>query len=407
MDFIKKLKFGLVKISPFKKAVVAVSAGADSVVLAFALKKLGYEIVIAHLNHQLRGEESDGDEEFVKNMAKDLGVKCEVKKVNIEKTGNLENNARAVRYDFLEEARIKHKADFIAVAHHLDDQIETVLMHMARGAGLRGQRGMEYQSDTIIRPFLGIKRQEILNYASEQGLKYRTDSSNGDLSYDRNFWRHLVIPYLKNQMPGLGIKIQKISEQANKKLTVISKKAGDWVSKYFTDNQFGRDKFNNLSDEIKSEILIRILGANDLYAKDLNALSDFIKTSQSGRRMKVKDLTFFIEHGNVIIGEEMRKKDLPKAKITVEGIKWGEWKIKSADSLNLYVRQWKQGDRFVPSGMSGHKKLQDFFTDKKIPRHLRNQIPIIVNGKGDIIAVGNLRRSDVGKNFKFEVNLKT
>ena len=406
MDFIKKLKFGLEKISPFKKAVVAVSAGADSVVLAFALKKLGYDIVIAHLNHQLRGEESDRDEEFVKKLAKDWGVKCETKKVRIEKTGNLENNARTTRYDFLEEAREKYKADFIAVAHHLDDQIETILMHMARGAGLRGQIGMEYRSGVIVRPFLGIKRQEILNYAVEQELRYRTDSSNGDLSYDRNFWRHLVIPYLKNQMPGLGGKIQKISECANKKLTAISKKAGDWVSEYFIDNQFSRDKFNNLSDEIKSEILIRILGANDLYAKELNMLSDFIKTAQSGRRMTVKNLTFFIEHENVLVCQGQKTEVLPKSKITMKGIKWGDWSIRSTSSDNLFARQWKPGDRFTPSGMKGSKKLQDFFTDSKIPLHKRKQIPIIVNEKGDIIAVGNLRRSESGKNLKLICELQ-
>ena len=406
MDFIKKLKSGLEKISPFKKAVVAVSAGADSVVLVFALKKLGYDVVIAHLNHQLRGEESNGDEEFVKKLAKEWGVKCETKKVLIEKTGNLENNARAVRYDFLETVRKKHDADFVAVAHHLDDQIETILMHMARGAGLRGQRGMEYQSGVIVRPFLGIKRQEILDYAAEQGLPYRTDSSNGDLSYDRNFWRHLVIPYLKNQMPGLGGKIQKISECANKKLTAISKKAGDWVSEYFIDNQFSRDKFNNLSDEIKSEILIRILGANDLYAKDLNTLSEFIKTAQSGRRMTVKNLTFFIEHENVLVCQGQKTEVLPKSKITMKGIKWGDWSIRSTSPGNLFARQWKPGDRFTPSGMKGSKKLQDFFTDSKIPRHLRNRIPVIVDENDTIICVGGMRFSEKGCKIKNDLKIK-
>ena len=404
MDLTKKLQSGLKNIPPFKKAVVAVSGGADSVVLAYGLKALGYDVIIAHLNHQLRGSESDDDQKFVGDFAKRLGVQSVTKTADIPKNGNLEERARIIRYEFLEDARKKYKADFVAVAHHLDDQIETVLMHMARGAGLRGQVGMEYQNGKIIRPLLGIKRQEILDYAEEQKMEYRTDSSNGDLSYDRNFWRHMVIPYLKNHMSGLGERIMKISETAKKCLVLISKKAEVWTNKHIAENRFSREVFNKTDADIKSEIFIRLLGAKDLYADIVGKLVDFIQTAQSGRKMTVKNLTFFTEHDYIFISGQEEKTELPKTKITVSGIKWGQWKIKSKSGKTLFARQWKPGDRFIPSGMKGSKKLQDFFTDKKIPLHERGQIPVIVDENDVIISVGNLRFAQSAKNSKFEIS---
>lgn len=398
MQLIRKLQSGLKNIPPFKKAVVAVSGGVDSIVLAYGLKALGYDVIIAHLNHKLRGAESDEDQKFVGDFAKRIGVQFVTKTADIPRNGNLEENARNIRYEFLEDARKKYKADFIAVAHHMDDQIETVLMHMARGAGLRGQVGMEYRNGNIIRPLLGIKRQEILDYAEEQKLEYRTDSSNGDLSYDRNFWRHMVIPYLKNNMPKLGERILKISATAKKQLESISKKADMWIGKNISENTFGCEAFSKLDDGLKSEILIRLIGPKDLYTSALNELIDFIKTGHSGRKMVVKNLTFIIEHGNVFVSGQQKKTELPKTRITVSGIKWGQWKIKSKSGKTLFVRQWKAGDRFIPSGMKGSKKLQDFFTDKKIPLHERGQIPVIVDENDAIISVGNLRFAQGAEN---------
>jgi tRNA(Ile)-lysidine synthase len=398
---IRNIQKGLRRIKPFKRVVVGCSGGADSVVLAHALKKLGYEIVIAHLNHQLRGTESDADEKFVKDLAKNWGVSYATEKRPIPKTDNLENNAREIRYAFLEDIRQKYKADYIAVAHHLDDQIETVLMHMARGSGLRGQIGIKYQKDRLVRPMLNVTRSEILDYAKKNGLKYRTDESNNDLSFDRNLWRHLVIPYLSNTIKGLGLKIKDINKKADVRLENVSKKADSWIKKYLIDDSFKRAQFNGLADDIKAEILIQILGAKDLYATSLGRLMDFIKSGQSGKKLEVKDKVFFIEHDNIFVREksfELLK--LPKAKITVKGVKWGAVTIKSKYGQPLYARQWQPGDKFRPKGMNGTKSVQDFFTDEKIPRSRRYQIPIIVNKKGDIMAIGDLRLAEGAENLK-------
>jgi tRNA(Ile)-lysidine synthase len=406
MNMINKLKSTLQKIRPFEKVVVGVSGGADSVVLAHALKKLGYEIIIAHLNHHLRGAESDADEKFVKDLAKDWGVLYAVKQGFIPKEGNLENNARKVRYAFLEDVREKYKADCVAVAHHMDDQIETVLMHMVRGSGLRGQIGIKYEKDKLIRPMLDIKRSEVLAYAKENGLSYRTDETNNDLSYNRNFWRHLAIPYLKNAIKDLGLKIKDINETANKRLENVSKKSDKWIGEYFINNSFKRAQFNRLAEHIKVEILIQILGAKDLYGTSLGRLVDFIKFGQSGKKLEVKNKVFFIEHDEILVRDSsFTVPELPKSKITVKGIKWGKITIKSKYGQPLYVRQWKEGDKFQPKGMKGTKTVQNFFVDKKIPKSQREQIPIIVDEKDNIMAIGDLRLAKGAEDLKNDLTI--
>lgn len=432
MDLPKTLKSTLKKITPFKRVVVGVSGGADSVVLAHVLKKLGYEIVIAHLNHQLRGKESDKDEQFVKDLAKDWGVLYSVKTGFIPKEGNLENNARKVRYAFLEDVRGKYNADCIAVGHHMDDQIETVLMHMVRGSGLRGQVGIKYQKDKLIRPMLDVKRNKILDYAKENKLDYRTDESNNDLSYNRNFWRHLAIPYLKTYYSdGAGLypgssdltqdqgkatapsvslyeKIKDINTKASTRLKNVSKKADDWTKKYFINSSFKRAQFNRLSEHIRVEILIQMLGAKDLYGTTLSRLVDFTKFGQSGKKLEVKDKVFFIEHDEVLVRDKSwEAPKLPKSKITVKGIKWGKITIKSKYGKPLYVRQWKEGDKFEPIGMKGSKKVQNLFVNKKIPKSQRSQVPIIVDENDNIMAVGDLRVAKGGGDLKNDLIINT
>ncbi len=406
MNILKSTQSILKKIPPFRRVVIGVSGGADSVVLAHILKELGYDITIAHLNHQLRDKDSDADEAFVMNLAKKWSVGYICERIKIPKNGNLENNAREIRYNFLEKVRKECEVDFIAVGHHLDDQIETILMHIARGAGLRGQVGMRCQSDKLIRPLLDVRRKDIEEYAKDNDLDYRTDESNLDLSYERNYWRHKLIPSMNNN--NLEKEIRNISSNAEKKLDVISKKAEKWISVNLLDSKFNKEQFNVLPDDVKSEVMIQILGANDLYETSINRLVEFINDGHSGRGVKVKDTTFSIEHNSVLVHQcNDAVLNLPKTKITIDGIKWGNWTIKLKDEKPLYVRQWKAGDKFQPSGMKGSKKLQDFFVDNKIPLHQRKQIPIIVDKKDDIISVGDLRLANGYEDLKNDLTIST
>ena len=406
---IKKIKNNLKKIPSFKKIVVGVSGGADSVALAYFLHKLGYKIIIAHLNHSLRWGASDRDAEFVQKLSKKLDVPCVIKKVVISHRGNLENNARQVRYAFLEEVRKKYKAKYIATGHHQDDQVETILMHLCRGAGLRGLRGMQLQNGHIIRPLLDTSKKEILNFLQINKLSYREDQSNYDLNYQRNYLRHIVIPDLRVDQPDLENNLLFLSDQIKPHLKNIEKKAQHWLARNLHKQVFDRIKYINLSDELRGEILIQILGPDDLYRKTITRLIDFIQSGKTGKHLTVKEKTFYLEYNRVKIKPALCKQvtPCPKKRLSKRGIKWGNWHIRTSYKTPLFVRTWQAGDRFCPTGMKGSKKLQDFFVDKKISRPLRNQIPIIVDENDQIMSVGDMRFDRHAIDLKKTLKIKT
>jgi tRNA(Ile)-lysidine synthase len=183
------------------KILVGVSGGPDSVclldVLFFLSKKYAWQLHIAHINYGLRGDDSDGDEAFVKDLAQQYKIPCSILKPNITQSANLEEALRDIRYAFFEKTRQEHAFDSVAVAHTLDDQAETVLMRLIRGSGLSGLRAMRPKSGVIIRPLLETTRKDIEHYLKKGGLIYRTDTSNTDTRFFRNNVRHKLIPYLQ------------------------------------------------------------------------------------------------------------------------------------------------------------------------------------------------------------------
>ena len=407
---IRKIKKSLAKIPPFKKVVVGVSGGADSVALAHLLKKLGYKIVIAHLNHSLRGKDSDKDAEFVEKLAQIWGVPFVGCKKKIPKKGNLENEARIMRYRFLEEARKSQKAKFIAVAHHLDDQIETILMHIKRGAGLRGMCGMKMKSDKIIRPLLSVKKKDLLDYLKKQKLSFRTDKTNSDLNFERNHMRHVVIPDMNKGWKNFDKKILKFSEVAKQRMKKIESYSKKWIKNNVEKDKFGIKKFLLLPDEIQSEVIFMLAGYIDVYEKNVKEVIGLIKKDITGKEKKIGGVVFLVQYGNVVVKLCRDAKFcvptcLPTKKLTKKPIIWGDYKISYAGSDEIYVRQWQPGDRFYPSGMKGSKKLQDFFTDQKIPKPKRQKIPIIVDKKDNILAISDIRIAKDGKGLTKLINI--
>jgi len=374
------------------------------VVLAHLLRD--HDVVLAHLNHSLR-DRADADEQFVKDLAVKWGLKLYTEKKEMPESGNLENNAREIRYAFLEKVRMTAGADYIAVAHHFDDQIETVLMHMARGAGLRGKRGMKKQRGDIIRPLLDVSKAEIEEYAKENRLGYCIDETNFDMSFERNRTRHIVIPELKKQAD-FEAGIRDVIKKATEELAELEEKAKAWIDENLEDHSFDRTAFNELPEDLRAEILIQFLGAKDLYQKNIQLLIDFLETGQSGKKMSFKSRSFLLQYDKFLVDHAERAEELSKTLITETGVDWGRWSIVTKLKQPFYVRAWRPGDRFQPSGMQGHKKLQDLFVDEKIPRTERSQIPVIVDENDAIIAVGNIRRShgsqELMKNLKLTLN---
>lgn len=381
-------------LPPFKKVVVGVSGGADSVALALILKKLGYTLVIAHLNHGLRGKESDGDERFVKQLAASWGVPCVTHKIHNAKTGsgNLENRLRQIRYGFLETVRQSHHADFVAVAHHRDDQIETILMHMERGAGLRGLRGMPLCEKKVIRPLLELSKKELTTLLRQEKIAFRTDESNFDTAFRRNHFRHVIIPTLKKEWKTMEADLLALASSARRTYDALEADAQAWIAEHVSEHAFPRTAYCALSGDLQSEILFQLAGREDLYRASVDAVKALILKGANGKQKKLGTCVFRIDYDLVALrAQEIPQEWSDKPQKIMEKTQWGDWNLANTGSKGLLVRSWKPGDRFKPSGMLGTKKLQDFFVDLKIPQHERHRIPIIINDRNLILGIGNLR----------------
>jgi len=276
------------------KIVLGVSGGPDSVCLSDVLNKLAkkydFKLHIAHVNYNLRGEDSKKDEFFVKELGKKygIGVSVFVSKKS-EYKGNLENNLRKIRYDYFEQIRKKLDFDIIAVAHNQDDQAETVLMRVIRGSGLNGLSSMKAKSENIIRPMLKISRNEILNYLKKNKIKYRIDKSNANTKFTRNSIRHSLIPYLeKNFNPSIKKTLNQWSFSVADDYEFINKNAERFVA-YICKNkgaEFSVKKFLVLHIAIQRQALRTIFQQlkktmTDIENQQIEEIIKIIKSTKS------------------------------------------------------------------------------------------------------------------------------
>ncbi len=401
MNLAKVIQSGLDRLPEKGRIVVACSGGVDSVALLHLLKSAGCDLVVAHFNHGWRGAESDRDQELVQRLAQGWGLPFEIARGKRAAQGNAEDQARRERYLFLEAVRQKHGARWIAVAQHRDDQVETILMHQRRGAGLRGLAGMPFRRGPVFRPLLQVPKADLVLYAKAHALEWREDRSNQDLGLARNRLRQVEIPALKAQDPAFEEKILRKSQEARYALERLEEEAQAWLRKKLKGNAFCREAFAALSSDLQGEALIQLLGPVDLYRSTLSRLRNWIQQGHSGTRLTVKGRTFWLEQESVFLEPACRQLlPLKKIRLTRKEAQWGSWRISNMTGEVLFARPWQPGDRFRPSGMRGSKKVQDFFTDAKIPKRLRPGIPLIVNEKNDIISIGPLRFSALGESLK-------
>lgn len=399
-------------LTPTDGVLVACSGGADSVALLLEFVRLRTEgtvatVVAAHLDHGIRGAEAKRDADFVEALCKRLNVPfvletADIPAVSKEQGLSMETAARNVRYAFLERIRKERGLQWIATAHHADDQAETMLLHLLRGSGLNGLCGMRYRSGTLIRPFLRYSKQELLRYLTERGEPYCTDSTNAEEAWTRNRIRHRLMPVLETFRPNVGETLAdtsfRLQEDADY-LEAIAEQAWQTVKN-------DRKGLLELPGAIRLRVLRRLLPYDSFAQEDLLRLEELL-SKQTGSMATMKNgylawtdvERIWVERVEaaqyelpVQIGETVL---LPNGRMTVEEVErcgaFSEGNVAYVDKDrvcgSLTVRTIQKGDRFVPYGMNGSKLLSDFFTDRKVGRFCRN-VPLLCDEEGILFVTG-------------------
>lgn len=423
--------------------LVGVSGGPDSLCLLDILISLqsvfNLNLHIVHLNHQLRGEESDSDARFVADLAKRLGIDCtienhDVKEYQSHHKCTLEEAARELRYAFFSRIAESIGADHVAVGHNADDQAETIIMHLVRGTGLCGLKGMSpgmqmqiegVGSISVIRPLLEVRRREIEEYCITRQLQPRYDSSNWSDDYLRNRIRSEIMPKLEEYNPAIVEGLIRMSRLVDEDINYIDQEVElvlESIIGYFSDGIIiDNDLFNALPMALKRRTLRVALGRlmgnlKDMEMVHIESVIGVI-SDPAGKKLSLPSgLTLYGNYDNTCICRgENPLFNLPSLEGETALQIPGEtyilgWKITTEVLLEpppiseaggfmglfdldmtgerLTVRSRKEGDRFQPLGMENSKKLQDFMVDEKIPRVWRDNIPLVCSGQHIIWVVG-------------------
>ncbi len=445
MNFIEKVRHTISNynmLNPKDRVLVCVSGGSDSVSLLYALNNLkddfGITLHIAHLNHKLR-KEAVKDEIFVKNLARKLNIPISIERKDVSKLSkrdksSIEDKARRIRYEFfLRVARLK-KLNKIAVAHTKDDQAETVLMRLIKGAGPRGLCGIpakrKFDGAYIIRPLIETSKSEVLDFLREEKVAYRLDKTNLKNIYLRNRIRNMLLKDMqKNFNPNIKEILTNVSKEVTRAydfLYLRAKEAFNKISRFKKDELIlSLGKLSRYHDAIKSEI-VRIAiekkkgNLNQITYRNWEDLENLINSGKSGSRLEIPQITVVRDYDKLIFKsgriekpkERLWRLKIPgKTDIKELGVSFKSlvldkvrpffkskdktWEYFDYSKLKfpLFIRTRKEGDRFKPLGMGSEKKLQDFFVNEKISRHKRDSTPLVISG-GKIIWVVGCRISD-------------
>ena len=412
------------------KVLAAISGGMDSVLMVHLLHSAGFNFGIAHCNFQLRGDESDTDQHFCSNLAEKLQVPFHATRfdtlsfVATEKL-SVQMAARRLRYAWFEEIRQQCGYTVIALAHHQNDAIETILLNLTRGTGIAGMHGILPKNGLLTRPLLSLNRGEIENIILNEGLSYVEDSSNASVKYARNKIRLEVIPRLKELNSALERTFESNLQHFRDLEHLLALRVETLKRELFT--YAGEEVHLPLSALKKLEpqrlLLFNLLqdfGANETLVDDLVTALD----KHPGRIFETPGYKMVTDRESLIITKA--NKEHPEEKtisLDDQYIDYAGYKLSilhddsalivrdnpmavSVDSaLLIYpltLRQWRQGDHFYPLGMKKKKKISDFFISLKIPLHKKNETPLLINGNGQIIWVGGYRPDE-----RYKVNAET
>jgi tRNA(Ile)-lysidine synthase len=448
VDFIRKVRatvqrFGMLQDGD--RVIVGVSGGIDSVVLLHVLTVLrddyDLSLVVAHLDHGIRGEESRREADFVRELAHGMGLPFETMLVDVPAVArkrriSLQEAAREARYRFYEEVRKKHGAQKVVLGQTADDQAETILMRMIRGAGLRGLKGIPpVRSGVYIRPLIEIARQEVERFADAEGLSWVTDSSNTKDIYLRNKVRRELIPHLEREYnPSIKGGLTRMASILSREEDYLDGKAEELANGLMRGNDgeliLDIPKLTAFHEALWFRVLQKALGRvlggdlRNIKTVHLEGICRLLTRRapnkvlclpqgvyverhymelfiRKGKPPDVLSFEHIVDCPGVTILESLGKKlvtriEEPEKDVPVDVDLNVAYLDEDKLIYPLILRSFEKGDRFVPLGMRGHKKVKDFFIDAKVPKLLRRRIPLLVSGENIVWIVG-YRMSDYYK----------
>ncbi len=391
------------------------------------------KIIVAHINHNVR-KQSNTEELFLSNYCKDNNITFECMKITEYKENNFENEARKKRYKFYKEILTKYNSSYLFLAHHADDLMETIIMKITRGSNINGYAGIKkisYQDNYyIVRPFLDYTKQDILEYIKKYNITYYDDYTNNDITYTRNRIRHNIIPLLKKEDINIHKKFIKYSNTLNEYNDYINYEVNNIIKDIYINNTLYLDKFNIMHPFIKKNILYHIL--NNIYNNKENIVKDIhiknilnlINNPKPNITINMPNNIYVTKEYNILIFsnkyniENYNIKFDKKVSInnfTIEQIENTSLNGNDICRLNsneirlpLYIRNKKDGDYIELLGLNKKKKIKEIFIECKIPIRQRNNYPVLVDSKNNILWLPNLKKSKFNKkiNEKYDIILK-
>lgn len=406
-----------------KPVLAGISGGADSVALALVLKKLGYALTAVHCNFHLRGEESNRDEQFVRDFCQQQEIPLYVKDFQTEeyakeKKISIEMAARELRYAYFHELMKSTKISVLAVAHHQNDQAETLLINLIRGTGIHGLRGMLPKNGETVRPMLCVTREEILDYLAEKGQEFVTDSTNLSTDYTRNKIRLELLPYLKTLNPSIISTLNHTALNLSEAENLYNRQMRTEIQNLILSDSYTLGEtpllLKRLDNPMKSaemkpvwhEILFPY-GFTETQVENILSLN----VTDCGKAFYANNWELIVDRDEVILRkrndddfEDILIYDTDvyatflEVKVNIDILKRKYYPVIEKESrvalldydkltFPLQIRKVQAGDKFVPLGMKGKKLISDFLTDQKAKSWEKKDQLVLCDAQGEILWV--------------------
>ena len=412
-----------------KKLLIGVSGGVDSMVLLYFLSKKGYNISAAHMNFNLRPKDCDRDQKLVEDFCKKHQIPFFVKSVDTKKYKaeyklSTQIAARELRYNWFNELMKKHQFDFLVTAHHLDDNIETFVINMLRGSGINGISGIPKFQNEIIRPLLNYSKKEIKEFAIENNIEWREDSSNLENDYLRNSLRNLVLPELEKIENDYRKGFKKSLNFLNQDLEILNNHLQETKNKLFQKSDLG---YSINIEELK---ILKPLGTYIFHLfKDFrfNSPQEIIKLleAENSAEIATEDYRLIKDRAYLLLSKkENQNNKVFKIELDKDLESPFKWRFSKDTFTNsqflinfdaervqfpIFLRKKQEGDVFFPTEMKGKKKLSKFFKDLKLNKIEKEQTWVLTTAENEIIWVVGLRadrRFSTNNKTKIWLNLK-